>query len=34
VAAKDRAALLTPFDAPAKHWKHLNTTNLIESVFA
>lgn len=32
--AKDRAALLTHFDFPAEHWKHLRTSNPIESVFA
>jgi len=32
--AKDRAVLLTHFDFPAEHWKHLRTTNPIESVFA
>jgi transposase-like protein len=31
---KDREALLTFFDFPAEHWKHLRTTNVIESVFA
>ncbi len=31
---KDRAALLTHFDFPAAHWKHLRTSNPIESVFA
>ena len=29
-----RAVLLTYFDFPAAHWKHLRTTNPIESVFA
>jgi putative transposase len=32
--AKDRAVLLTHFDFPAAHWKHLRTSNPIESVFA
>jgi transposase-like protein len=32
--AKDRAELLTFYDFPAEHWKHLRTTNPIESVFA
>ncbi len=31
---KDRTALLTFFDFPAEHWKHLRTTNVIESPFA
>jgi transposase-like protein len=31
---KDRAALLTFFDCPAEHWRHLRTTNVIESPFA
>lgn len=31
---KDRESLLTFFDFPAEHWKHLRTTNVIESVFA
>jgi len=31
---KDRDSLLTFFDFPAEHWKHLRTTNPIESVFA
>jgi putative transposase len=26
--------LLTFYDFPAKHWKHIRTTNPIESVFA
>jgi transposase-like protein len=30
----DRDALLTFFDFPAEHWKHLRTTNPIESPFA
>ena len=30
----DREALLTHFDVPAEHWKHLRTTNPIESTFA
>ena len=32
--AKDRDALLTFYDFPAEHWKHLRTTNVIESSFA
>ena len=31
---KDRDVLLTFFDFPAEHWKHIRTTNPIESVFA
>jgi transposase-like protein len=31
---KDRAALLAFYDFPAEHWKHLRTTNVIESTFA
>jgi len=31
---KDREQLLTLFDLPAEHWKHLRTTNVIESAFA
>ena len=31
---KDRGKLLTLFDFPAEHWKHLRTTNVIESAFA
>jgi putative transposase len=31
---KDRAELLTFYDFPAEHWKHLRTTNPIESTFA
>jgi len=31
---KDRAALLAFYDFPAEHWKHLRTTNVIESAFA
>jgi putative transposase len=31
---KDRDALLTFYDFPAEHWKHLRTTNIIESSFA
>lgn len=31
---KDRAALLTFYDFPAEHWKHIHTTNPIESTFA
>ena len=32
--AKDRGALLAFYDFPAEHWKHLRTTNPIESTFA
>jgi putative transposase len=32
--SKDRAELLTFYDFPAEHWKHLRTTNHIESTFA
>lgn len=31
---KDQDALLAFFDFPAEHWKHLRTTNPIESAFA
>src|SRR5262249_23862918 len=31
---KDRDALLGFYDFPAEHWKHLRTTNVIESSFA
>ncbi len=31
---KDRDALTTHFDFPAEHWKHVRTTNVIESPFA
>ncbi len=31
---KDRDTLLTFYDFPAEHWKHLRTTNPIESTFA
>jgi len=31
---KDRDVLLTFYDFPAEHWKHLRTTNPIESAFA
>jgi putative transposase len=31
---KDRDALLSFYDFPAEHWKHLRTTNPIESTFA
>ena len=31
---KDRADLLTFYDFPAEHWKHIRTTNPIESTFA
>src|SRR3954447_19592636 len=32
--SKDRDALLAFYDFPAQHWKHLRTTNVIESSFA
>ena len=32
--AKDRHALLAFYDFPAEHWKHLRTSNPIESTFA
>ena len=32
--AKDREALLTFYDFPAEHWRHIRTTNPIESVLA
>ena len=31
---QDREALLAFYDFPAEHWKHLRTTNVIESSFA
>jgi transposase-like protein len=31
---KDREALLAFYDFPAEHWKHLRTSNVIESPFA
>jgi putative transposase len=31
---KDREAMLAFYDFPAEHWKHLRTTNVIESAFA
>jgi putative transposase len=31
---KDTDVLLTFFDFPAEHWKHLRTSNVIESPFA
>jgi transposase-like protein len=31
---KDREVLMTFYDFPAEHWKHLRTTNPIESTFA
>jgi len=31
---KDREQLLTFYDFPAEHWKHIRTTNPIESVFS
>jgi putative transposase len=32
--AKDREVLLTFYDLPAEHWRHIRTTNPIESTFA
>ena len=32
--AKDRDRLLSFYDFPAEHWKHLRSTNPIESTFA
>ena len=32
--ARDRGTLLAFYDFPAEHWKHLRTTNPIESTFA
>jgi putative transposase len=32
--AKDRGVLLTFYDFPAEHWRHIRTTNPIESVFS
>ncbi len=32
--AKDRDVLLTFYEFPAEHWKHIRTTNPIESTFA
>jgi len=31
---KDRVALLTFYDFPAEHWRHIRTTNPIESTFS
>jgi transposase-like protein len=31
---RDQAQLLTFYDFPAEHWRHLRTTNVIESPFA
>ena len=31
---RDRADLLAFYDFPAEHWKHIRTTNPIESTFA
>ena len=31
---KDRDAMLTFYDYPAEHWKHIRTSNPIESIFA
>jgi transposase-like protein len=32
--AKDKSALLAFYDFPAEHWKHIRTTNPIESTFS
>jgi putative transposase len=32
--AKDRGVLLTFYDFPAEHWRHIRTTNPIESTFS
>jgi len=32
--SKDRESLLTFYDFPAEHWRHIRTTNPIESTFA
>ncbi len=32
--SKDHTELLNFYDFPAEHWKHLRTTNPIESTFA
>ena len=32
--SKDREALLAFYDFPAEHWRHLRTSNPIESTFA
>ena len=32
--AKDRNRLLAFYDFPAEHWKHIRSTNPIESTFA
>ena len=34
ILEKDADVLLTFFDFPAEHWKHLRTSNVIESPFA
>jgi len=34
ILKKDRDVLLTFYDFPAEHWRHLRTTNPIESTFA
>ena len=31
---KDRETLLAFYDFPAEHWKHVRTTNPVESTFA
>ena len=33
-SVEDRDRLLTFYDFPAEHWKHIRTTNPIESTFA
>ena len=32
--AEDRTELLAFYDCPAEHWRHLRTTNLVETLFA
>lgn len=32
--SKDRESLLTFYEFPAEHWRHIRTTNVIESTFA
>jgi putative transposase len=34
ILKKDRVVLLIFYDFPAEHWRHLRTTNPIESTFA
>lgn len=31
---KDRGELLTFYDFPAEHWKHISTTNPVERIFS